>query len=50
MCISEFCGLTITDIDFKEKRIQVNHQLQRTSQMEYVIEAPKTKKGFAMYL
>ena len=43
--ISEFCGLTIADIDFKEKRIRVNHQLQRTSQMEYVIEAPKTEKG-----
>ena len=43
--ISEFCGLTIADIDFKKKRIRVNHQLQRTSQMEYVIEAPKTEKG-----
>ena len=42
--ISEFCGLTIADIDFKKKRIRVNHQLQRTSQMEYVIEAPKTEK------
>ena len=40
--ISEFCGLTIADIDFVEKRIRVNHQLQRTSHMEYVIEAPKT--------
>lgn len=43
--ISEFCGLTIADIDFKEKRIRVNHQLQRTSRMEYVIEVPKTEKG-----
>lgn len=43
--ISEFCGLTIADIDFKEKCIRVNHQLQRTSKMEYVIEAPKTEKG-----
>ncbi len=43
--ISEFCGLTIADIDFVEKRIRVNHQLQRTSHMEYVIEAPKTEKG-----
>src|SRR5699024_8920590 len=41
----EFCGLTIADIDFKEKCIRVNHQLQRTSKMEYVIEAPKTEKG-----
>lgn len=43
--ISEFCGLTISDVDFKKKCIRVNHQLQRTSQMEYVIEAPKTENG-----
>lgn len=43
--ISEFCGLTIADIEFKKKRIRVNHQLQRTSKMEYVIEAPKTESG-----
>ena len=43
--ISEFCGLTIADIDFKEKCIRVNHQLQRTSKMEYVSEAPKTEKS-----
>ncbi len=43
--ISEFCGLTFADIDFKEKRIRVNHQLQRTSKMQYVIQAPKTESG-----
>lgn len=43
--ISEFCGLTLADIDFKEKRICVNHQLQRTSQMQYIIQAPKTESG-----
>lgn len=43
--ISEFCGLTISDIDFKEMRIKVDHQLQRTSQMEYVITKPKTDRG-----
>lgn len=43
--ISEFCGLTLEDIDFKEKRIRVNHQLQRTSKMKYVIEVPKTESG-----
>ena len=43
--ISEFCGLTIKDIDFKKMRIKVDHQLQRTSQMEYVIQEPKTEKG-----
>ena len=43
--VSEFCGLTIADIDFKNKRIRVDHQLQRTGQMEYVIEDTKTKNG-----
>ena len=43
--ISEFCGLTISDIDFYRKRIRVNHQLQRTRKMEYVIQAPKTESG-----
>lgn len=43
--ISEFCGLTIPDIDFEEMRIKVDHQLQRTSQMRYVIEEPKTESG-----
>lgn len=36
--ISEFCGLTIQDVEFEEMRIKVDHQLQRTSQMEYVIQ------------
>ena len=26
--ISEFCGLTVKDLDFKEDIINVNHQLQ----------------------
>lgn len=43
--ISEFCGLTIKDIDFDNKRISVNHQLQRTRDMRYVIEDTKTKSG-----
>ncbi len=43
--ISEFCGLTLSDIDFKEKQISVNHQLQRTRDMRYVIEDTKTTSG-----
>ena len=43
--VSEFCGLTISDIDFKNKCIRVDHQLQRTRKMEYVIEDTKTKSG-----
>lgn len=43
--ISEFCGLTVSDIDFKEMRIKVDHQLQRKRDMSYVIEETKTKSG-----
>ncbi len=43
--ISEFCGLTLADIEFDKKRIRVNHQLQRTSGMQYIIQAPKTESG-----
>lgn len=43
--ISEFCGLTLADIEFDKKRIRVNHQLQRTSQMQYIIQSPKTESG-----
>lgn len=43
--VSEFCGLTIADIDFKKNRICVDHQLQRTREMEYIIEKPKTESG-----
>ena len=43
--ISEFCGLTIQDIEFDEMHIKVEHQLQRSLQMEYVIQQPKTESG-----
>lgn len=43
--ISEFCGLTISDIDFKHKTLIVCRQLQRQSNMTYVIEKPKTVNG-----
>ena len=46
--ISEFCGLTISDIDFKNKRINVDHQLQRTRDMHYIIEDTKTACGVRM--
>lgn len=45
MRISEFCGLTIDDVDLQNKRIIIDHQLQRTNQMQYVIQKPKTEKG-----
>lgn len=46
--ISEFVGLTVSDIDFENNRIIVDHQLQRTRHMEYVIEATKTSSGTRM--
>lgn len=42
--ISEFCGLTISDIDFKENIIDVSHQLVRVN-MELHIEPTKTSAG-----
>ena len=46
--ISEFVGLTVGNIDFENNRIIVDHQLQRTRNMEYVIEDPKTEHGVRM--
>lgn len=43
--ISEFVGLTKRDIDFKKKRIHVNHQLQRYAKVGYQIVEPKTEAG-----
>ena len=38
MRISEFCGLTLKDIDLENRTINIDHQLQRTSDMRYIIE------------
>ena len=45
MRISEFVGLTVSDIDFTNRKINVDHQLQRTRSMKYVIEKTKTTGG-----
>lgn len=45
MRISEFVGLTLSDINFKDKTITIDHQLQRNSQMEYKIIDTKTTAG-----
>lgn len=45
MRISEFCGLTVKDIDIKESTINIERQLHRTSDMRYIIEPPKTEAG-----
>lgn len=43
--ISEFVGLTESEIDFDNKKIKVDHQLQRKRNMEYIIEDTKTDSG-----
>ena len=45
MRISEFCGLTVKDLDFENEVINIDHQLQRTRNMKYVIETTKTTSG-----
>ena len=42
---AEFCGLTLRDIDLENKVINIDHQLQRTSDMRLVIESTKTNAG-----
>ena len=43
--ISEFCGLTIPDIDFKEHTINIDHRLQKKSKIGYYIQETKTTSG-----
>lgn len=45
MRISEFCGLTLKDIDLENRIVNIDHQLQRTSDMRYTIETTKTDAG-----
>lgn len=45
MRISEFCGLTISDLDFDRRRIRVDHQLVRTREGKRYIEKTKTECG-----
>lgn len=45
MRISEFCGLTLSDIDLKNRIINIDHQIQRMSDMRLVIESTKTNAG-----
>ena len=45
MRISEFCSLTLRDIDLENRIVNIDHQLQRTSDMKYIIETTKTDAG-----
>lgn len=45
--ISEFAGLTFSDIDLEEHTIDVNHQLNRADDSnQFYIESPKSKAGY----
>ncbi len=43
--ISEFVGLTLSDIDFENMKINVDHQLQRVTRVGYTVEPTKTASG-----
>lgn len=43
--ISEFAGLTLDDIDMENKKIRIDHELMRNSNMEYYVDKPKTDAG-----
>lgn len=45
MRISEFCGITLSDLDMKERKIYIDKQLQRTRDGEYIIADTKTTYG-----
>ncbi len=42
--ISELCGLTVADIDFKNEVVIIDHQLLKSKEQGYYIETPKTKE------
>lgn len=45
MRVSEFCGLTMSDLDFENRRIRVDHQLVRERSGKYYVEKTKTACG-----
>ena len=45
MRISEFCGLTLKDIELENMIVNIDYQLQSTSDMRYIIETTKTDAG-----
>ena len=45
MRISEFCGLTLSDVDMKKRKIHIDKQLQRTRDGKYIIADTKTTYG-----
>lgn len=45
MRVSEFCGLTKKDLDFKNRKIRIDHQLERDRHGKYYIVMTKTAAG-----
>lgn len=45
MRISEFVGLTLSDVDMEKREIHIDHQLQRKRNMEYIVMETKTQNG-----
>ena len=45
MRVSEFCGLTKSDLDFTHRKIRVDHQLIRERNETYYVEKTKTEAG-----
>lgn len=43
--IGEFCGLTLKDIDLKNRKININHQLQYVGHKGKYVEITKTNAG-----
>ena len=43
--ISEFCGLTVSDINFKKHSLTIDHQLQKRGSTGYYIQTTKTEAG-----
>lgn len=43
--VSELCGLTVKDLDFQNRSINVDHQLLRDTEVGYYTEPPKTNSG-----
>lgn len=43
--ISELCGLTLADLDFKGREIRIDHQLQRSPDSTLYIKDTKTNAG-----
>ena len=43
--ISEFCGLTFKDVDFRKHCIRIDHQINKRGKSGYYIDSPKTENG-----